>query len=46
MGRTVAMIIPYKTFKERIRLTNEYLDTYYVENWDGVLYLRKKGDNI
>ncbi|WP_185903731.1 hypothetical protein [Hathewaya massiliensis] len=42
MGNIKVMAIPYKTFKERIRLTNEYLDAYHIENMNGFLYLQKK----
>jgi hypothetical protein len=41
-ARIKAMIIPYKNFKERIRLTKKYLKNYYIENLDGYLYLVRR----
>lgn len=36
------MAIPYKSFKEKIRLTKRYLGKYHIEDWDGVLYMELK----
>ena len=42
MGKLVAVVIPYKTFKERIRLTKRYEKYYVIENIDGYLYMVRR----
>lgn len=34
--------LPYKTFKERIRLTKKHLKNYKIEDLGGVLYLERR----
>lgn len=35
--------IPYKNFKEKIRLTKEYKNKYFITDLGGVLYMERKG---
>jgi hypothetical protein len=42
MGELVAIVIPCKTFKERIRLTKQHIGEYYIENMDNYLYMVKR----
>lgn len=42
MGQVVALIIPYKTFKERVRLIKQYERNYYIENMGSYLYLVRR----
>ncbi|ACQ53806.1 hypothetical protein FDF29_11945 [Clostridium botulinum] len=42
IGILRAKIIPYKTFKERIRLVRENEIKYKVENMDGFLYMVRR----
>lgn len=34
--------IPYKTFKQRIRVTKEYERRYKIEDLGGVLYMERR----
>lgn len=42
IGVLRAKIIPYKTFKERIKLVQENEIKYKVENMDGFLYMVRR----
>lgn len=47
MGELVAVVIPCKSFKERIRLTKQYMDEYNIENMDTYLCMvRRETDDI
>lgn len=39
MTKIKAMVLPYLSFKERIRLTKKYEKKYCIENLGGYLYL-------
>ncbi|EJO5347161.1 hypothetical protein NRP93_001234 [Clostridium botulinum] len=44
-GKVKVIVLPYKTFKERIRLTKYYYKNYKIENMNGYLYMvRRKND--
>jgi len=34
--------IPYKTFKQKIRITKEYSKRYKIEDLGGILYMERK----
>lgn len=34
--------IPYKTFKQKIKLTKKYIKNYRIEDLEGVLYMEKR----
>lgn len=38
--------LPYKTFKERIRLTKQYEKKYKIEDLGGVLYMERKEKHL
>lgn len=40
-----AIAIPYKNFKQKIRLTKKYIKLYTIEDLGGVLYMERR-DNI
>lgn len=42
IGGLTIIAIPYKTFKEKIKLTKEYSRNYYIEDLNGVLYMESK----
>lgn len=42
MGKVRALVIPFKTFKERISLIKKYQNSYFIENMGNYLYLVKK----
>lgn len=44
-GEPIAMALPYRSFKERIRLTKKYIRIYTIEDLGGVLYMERR-DNI
>lgn len=42
MGIKIVQYIPYKSFKEKIKLTKKYKnDGYYVEDWSDGIYCFK-----
>lgn len=43
-NKATVLIIPYKNFKHRIKLTKRFERDYYIENLDGYLYMvRRQG---
>jgi hypothetical protein len=42
LGKPNVMAIPYKNFKQKIRLSKKYLKEYKVEDLGGVLYMEKR----
>lgn len=41
-NKAIALIIPYKNFKHRIKLTKKYERNFYIENVDGYLYMVRR----
>ncbi|AUM99611.1 hypothetical protein [Clostridium botulinum] len=41
-GKVKVIVLPYKTFKERIRLTKRYEKYYVIENMSGFLYMVRR----
>ncbi|MGJ0908875.1 hypothetical protein [Clostridium botulinum] len=41
-GKVKVIVLPYKTFKERIRLTKRYERDYSIENMNGFLYMVRR----
>lgn len=41
-GKVKIIVLPYKTFKERIRLTKRYEKYYVIENLGQFLYMVRK----
>ncbi|MBY6756401.1 hypothetical protein HYH82_03595 [Clostridium botulinum] len=41
-GKVKVMVLPYKTFKERIRLTKRYEKDYKIENLGQFLYMVRR----
>lgn len=41
-GEPIAMALPYRSFKERIRLTKKYIKLYTIEDLGGVLYMERR----
>ncbi|WP_279233065.1 hypothetical protein [Clostridium niameyense] len=42
MGTLKVLVIPCKTFRERMRLTKQYIDKYFIENMGSYLYLVRR----
>ncbi|MBM7869323.1 hypothetical protein JOC70_000792 [Clostridium pascui] len=38
----IAKVLPYKSFKEKLRLTNKHLETYKIEDLGGILYMERR----
>lgn len=38
----IVLAVPYKSFKERIKLVAQYKDNYNIEILDGLLYMEDK----
>lgn len=43
-SQPVAMAIPYRSFREKIRLTNKYLKAYRIEDLGEFLYMERRGN--
>lgn len=41
-GEPMAMALPYKSFKQKIALTNKYLKKYRIEDLNGFLYMERR----
>ncbi|HIE5671653.1 hypothetical protein [Clostridium botulinum] len=41
-GKVKVIVLPYKTFKERIRLTKRYERNYVIENMGQFLYMVRR----
>ncbi|MCT8978294.1 flavoprotein [Clostridium sp. CX1] len=41
-GKPKVIAIPYKSFKEKIRLTKRYTKYYFIEDLGGVLYMERR----
>ncbi|MCR1933547.1 hypothetical protein NSA27_02370 [Clostridium tepidum] len=41
-GKVKVIVLPYKTFKERIRLTKRYKKDYVIKNMGGFLYMVRR----
>lgn len=41
-GKSNVIAIPYKTFKQKIRLTKKYLKEYNIQDLGGILYMQKR----
>ncbi|WP_163243861.1 hypothetical protein [Clostridium sporogenes] len=41
-GKVRVLILPYKDFKHRIRLTKRYEKNYRIENMNGYLYMVRR----
>ncbi|APH22267.1 TPA: hypothetical protein ACXDAY_001142 [Clostridium botulinum] len=41
-GEVKVMVLPYKTFKERIRLTKKHERDYIIENLGQFLYMMRR----
>ncbi len=42
LGELLIIVIPYRHFKEKIRLVKQYILDYKIEDWNGSLYLEKR----
>lgn len=42
IGTPLVILIPYKDFRHKIRITKKYLNMYKIEDWEGMLYMKKR----
>ena len=42
IGTPLVILIHYKDFKQKIRITKKYLSMYKIEDWEGMLYMKKR----
>lgn len=42
ISRVKIIVIPYKSFKQKIRLTKEYSTRYKIQDLGGVLYMERR----
>lgn len=42
MGELLVMVMPYRSFKEKICLVKKYKKHYKVEDWEGKLYMERR----
>ncbi|UJA30880.1 hypothetical protein [Clostridium sporogenes] len=45
-GKVRVLILPYKDFKHRIRLTKYYEKDYSIENMSGYLYMVRRNKRV
>ncbi|EPY2286118.1 hypothetical protein ACXAT6_003377 [Clostridium sporogenes] len=45
-GKVRVLILPYKDFKHRIRLTKRYEKNYRIENMNGYLHMVRRNKRV
>lgn len=42
-GKIIVTAIPYKSFKEKMRIVKKYTNAYKIDDYDEFLYLERRG---